>query len=123
MHERPFIAVYMMSGRFHGTIYTGVTSALLERVRQHKDGQIRGFTSKYGLTRLVWYEPHGSMVAAIKRETSIKKYKREWKLNLIERENPHWQDLYPGLASSYGVDGWPGRAALRSAPPGHDEFF
>ena len=123
MRERPFIAVYMMSNRFHGTIYTGVTSALIERMKQHKQGHIPGFTKKYGLTRLVWYEPNQSMTAAINRETTIKKYRRDWKINLIERENPHWQDLYPGLIASYGIDGWPGRAALRSAPPGHDDYL
>jgi len=92
------IAVYMMSNRKHGTIYTGVTSQLIIRVGQHRDGQIEGFTKKYGLKRLVWYEFHGSMVDAIQREKSVKKYKREWKINLIERDNPHWDDLFPGLA-------------------------
>ena len=95
-----FIAVYMMSNRRHGTLYTGVTSTLLNRVWQHKEEILPGFTKTYGLHRLVWYEPHESMIAAIQREKTIKKYKREWKINLIERENPHWDDLYPRLLST-----------------------
>jgi putative endonuclease len=92
-----FIAVYMLANRRHGTIYTGVTSSLPHRVFQHREGLIPGFTKRYGLKRLVWYEPHETMVAAIQRETSLKRYKREWKANLIERENPFWEDLYPAL--------------------------
>ena len=92
-----FIAVYMMSNRKHGTIYIGVSSTFLSRVAQHREGLIEGFTKKYGLKRLVWYERHESMTMAIQREKSLKKYKREWKINLIERENPHWEDLFPRL--------------------------
>jgi putative endonuclease len=92
-----FIAVYMMASRRHGTIYTGVTSRLPGRVFEHREELIAGFTKKYGVHRLVWYEPHESMIAAIRGEKSIKKYPREWKINLIERENPYWDDLYPGL--------------------------
>ena len=64
---------------------------------EHRNGLRPGFTKRYKVNRLVWYEPHHDMEAAIKRETSIKKYKREWKINLIERENPDWDDLYPSL--------------------------
>ena len=92
-----FIAVYMMANRKHGTIYIGVTSRLVGRVADHREGLIEGFTKRYGLNRLVWYEPYESMVAAIQREKSLKKYKREWKINLIERENPDWDDLFPAL--------------------------
>jgi putative endonuclease len=91
------IAVYMMASRRHGTIYTGVTSGLFERVRQHREGLIPGFTKTYRVHRLVWFEPHESMTAAIQREKTIKKYKREWKVNLIERENLYWDDLFPEL--------------------------
>lgn len=91
------IAVYMMANKRHGTIYIGVTSQLIRRVDDHRESRIKGFTKKYGLHRLVWYELHESMVAAIRRETSLKKYKREWKINLIERENPYWEDLFPAL--------------------------
>jgi len=82
------IAVYMMASRRHGTLYAAVTSKLLSRVYEHKEGLLPGFTKRYGVHRLVWYEQHEAMVAAIQREKSIKKYKREWKINLIERENP-----------------------------------
>jgi putative endonuclease len=92
-----FIAAYMMSNRKHGTLYIGVTGNLLRRVSQHRDGTMEGFTKTYGLKRLVWYEHHESMVAAIQREKSLKKYPRDWKINLIERENPHWDDLFPAL--------------------------
>ena len=92
-----FIAVYMMASRRHGTLYTGVTSQLPNRIYQHREGLIPGFTKTYGIKRLVWYEPHESMRVAIQREKSLKKYPREWKINLIERENPNWDDLYPGL--------------------------
>ncbi|HUJ04465.1 MAG TPA: GIY-YIG nuclease family protein [Rhizomicrobium sp.] len=92
-----FIAVYIMASRRHGTLYTGVTSTLPKRVYQHREGLIPGFTKKYGVKRLVWYEPYESMTAAIQREKTIKKYKREWKINLIERDNPNWDDLFPVL--------------------------
>lgn len=94
-----FIAVCMMSNRKHGTLYIGVTSNLRLRASQHREGAIEGFTKKYGLKRLVWYERHDSMIAAIQREKSLKKYKRDWKINLIERENPHWADLCMGPVS------------------------
>jgi len=96
-----FIAVYMMASRRHGTIYTGVTSQLPNRIWQHREGLIPGFTKTYSIHRLVWYEHHESMTAAIRREKSIKKYKREWKINLIERENPFWGDLYPALVKMH----------------------
>ena len=92
-----FIAVYMMASRRHGTIYTGVTSELPKRAWQHREGLIPGFTKTHNVHRLVWYEPHEAMTAAIQREKSIKKYKRDWKINLIEEENPDWDDLYPAL--------------------------
>jgi len=94
-----FIAVYMMSNRKHGTLYVGVTSNLVQRASQHRMGEIEGFTKKYGLKRLVWYESHDGMLAAIGREKSLKKYRRDWKINLIERENPHWNDLFKALVS------------------------
>jgi putative endonuclease len=102
-----FIAVYMMSNRKHGVIYTGVTSRLPERVRQHRDGEIEGFTKRYGLGRLVWFETHELMTAAIQREKSLKKYPRDWKTNLIERDNPDWADLYAGLIGFTDYERWP----------------
>lgn len=88
-------AVYLMASGQHGTLYIGVTSDLLGRVAQHRESLLGGFTKRYGVRRLVWYEPWDSIVEAIQREKSLKKYKREWKVNLIERENPQWIDLFP----------------------------
>lgn len=92
------IAVYMMASRRHGTIYIGVTSRFPGRIYEHRNDLIDGFTKKYSVHRLVWYEVHESILSAIQREKSLKKYKRDWKINLIERENPYWDDLYPVLA-------------------------
>jgi putative endonuclease len=93
-----FIAVYLLASGRHGTIYTGVTSSnLLSRIAQHREGLMEGFTKKYNVKRLVWYEPHERMTGAIQREKSLKKYPRDWKINLIERDNPGWDDLYPAL--------------------------
>jgi putative endonuclease len=97
MPHRPFICVYIMTNRRHGTLYVGVTSDLTARATQHRDGEIPGFTATYGLKRLVWYEQHQTIVGAIQREKSLKRYKREWKINLIERTNPHWDDLLEQL--------------------------
>ncbi len=91
------IAVYIMSDRPRGTLYIGVTSRFLTRITEHREGLVPGFTKTYGLKRLVWHEPHDLMIAAIQREKSLKRWPREWKINLIERENPHWDDLYPGI--------------------------
>jgi putative endonuclease len=107
LHSNAFIAVYIMTNKPYGTLYLGVTSGLLDRVRQHREGKIEGFTKRYGLTRLVWYERHHSMIDAFQRETSLKRYKRDWKINPIERENPQWFDLYPSLARVGHYDGWP----------------
>ena len=95
----PFIAVYILASRRYGTLYIGVTSDLISRIVAHRDGLFEGFTKRYGVTRLVWYEPHESIVVAIRREKQLKKYKRDWKINLIERENPAWLDLFPALLS------------------------
>ena len=81
-----------------GTLYIGVTSQLSRRMWEHRDGVYPGFTKRYGLRRLVWYEPYEDMSIAIQREKSLKRWPRDWKINLIERENPHWSDLYDSLA-------------------------
>ena len=81
-----------------GTLYIGVTSQLSRRMWEHRDGVYPGFTKRYGLRRLVWYEPYEDMSIAIQRENSLKRWPRDWKINLIERENPHWSDLYDSLA-------------------------
>jgi putative endonuclease len=92
-----FIAVYLMASKRHGTLYVGVTSDLISRVVQHRDGFFEGFTKRYDVKRLVWFETHDFMIEAIHREKALKKYKRDWKINLIERENPDWNDLFPDL--------------------------
>jgi putative endonuclease len=92
-----FIAVYMMANRKYGTLYIGVTSDLISRVVQHREGDLEGFTKRYGLKRLVWYERHRTIAEAIHREKSLKKYRRDWKTNLIEAGNPHWDDLFPEI--------------------------
>jgi putative endonuclease len=88
------IAVYIVASRRHGTIYIGVTSDLARRAFEHREGAIPGFTKKYSCTRLVWWEPFELMTIAIQREKTMKHWIREWKVNLIERDNPHWDDLY-----------------------------
>jgi len=92
------IAVYVMTDRMRGTLYVGVTSALTRRVWEHREGTVAGFTRTYGLKRLVWFELPGDMGVAIQREKSMKRWPRQWKINLIERDNPHWDDLYPQIA-------------------------
>ena len=88
-----FIAVYMMASGRNGTLYTGVTSSLVVRVSQHKLGVFEGFSKTYGCKTLVWYETHGTMLEAIAREKQIKRWRRAWKLALIEAENGQWRDL------------------------------
>ncbi|HWT11331.1 MAG TPA: GIY-YIG nuclease family protein [Allosphingosinicella sp.] len=86
-------AVYIVASGFHGTIYTGVTSNLAQRVHQHREGTLGGFTARYGCKRLVWFETGGSMEGAIAREKQIKAWTRAWKVALIEQANPTWRDL------------------------------
>ncbi|RYF99648.1 MAG: GIY-YIG nuclease family protein [Caulobacteraceae bacterium] len=93
-----YIAVYILTDRMRGTLYIGVTSQLSRRMWEHREGVRDGFTKRYGLKRLVWYEPYEDMSNAIQREKSLKRWPRDWKINLIERENPHWSDLYDSLA-------------------------
>ena len=89
--------VYILASTTYGTLYTGITSTLIGRVYQHKTNQVEGFTKKYGVHKLVYYEIHGDVHEAILREKRIKKWNRDWKINLIERDNPHWLDLYSDL--------------------------
>jgi putative endonuclease len=86
--------VYILASQRNGTIYTGVTSDLVKRVWEHKSDLVEGFTKKYGVHTLVWYETHQTMESAITREKQIKEWKRAWKLKLIEKMNPGWRDLY-----------------------------
>ena len=87
-------AVYILASLRNGTLYAGVTSNLVQRVWQHREHLAGGFTDRYGVTKLVWYELHESMESAIVREKRIKKWNRAWKIQLIEEENPEWQDLW-----------------------------
>jgi len=90
--------VYILASRKHGTLYLGVTRDLVRRVYEHKNDVVRGFTSRYGVHVLVWFEDYDDATNAITREKELKKWRREWKINLIERENPNWQDLYDAIA-------------------------
>ena len=90
--------VYMLVSRRNGTLYVGVTSNLVRRVWEHRTDAVEGFTRRYGVHALVWYEVHDEMRTAIAREKAIKEWKRAWKVELIERENPRWLDLYERIA-------------------------
>lgn len=85
--------VYILASRYNGAVYVGVTSDLLARVVQHREGTFDGHTKKYGIKRLVYFEAGGTMTSAIAREKQLKRYRRDWKRNLIERQNPMWNDL------------------------------
>lgn len=86
-------AVYILASKPNGTLYTGVTSDLTKRIQQHQADLVEGFTNQYGVHRLVYFEMHEDMIAAITREKQIKKWNRAWKLELIEKFNPTWEDL------------------------------
>ncbi len=92
MNKQP--CVYILASGRNGTLYLGVTSDLAKRIWEHKNGIVEGFSKKYSVGRLVWYELHDSMETAIMREKRIKGWQRAWKLRLIESNNPDWQDLY-----------------------------
>jgi putative endonuclease len=91
--------VYLLASRRDGTLYVGVTNGLVRRVWEHKEKAVPGFTTEYGCDRLVWFEAHASAEAAITREKRIKKWRRAWKVELIEKGNPDWVDLYPSVAA------------------------
>jgi putative endonuclease len=97
MREVKNFYVYILCSERNGTLYIGVTSDLVKRVYEHKNHLVDGFTKKYGVHHLVWYETHDSAEAAIIREKQIKKWKRTWKLKLIEQYNPEWNDLYENI--------------------------
>lgn len=94
MARYDLIAVYLMASKRNGTLYLGVTSDLLNRGLEHREGRFSGFAREHGCKLLVWWEQQDDIASAIARERDIKKWKREWKLNLIERTNPQWRDLY-----------------------------
>jgi putative endonuclease len=90
--------VYIITNQKHGTLYVGVTSDLPGRIYQHREGHTPGFAWKYGCTQLVWYQQYESIVDAIQREKSLKRWYRQWKIDLIETTNPGWDDLYATLS-------------------------
>jgi len=93
--KRP--CVYIMASGWNGTLYIGVTSDLVKRVWEHKQDAVEGFTHQYSVHDLVWFEQHAPMESAISREKALKAWKREWKIELIQKSNPRWQDLYGNL--------------------------
>jgi len=95
MSKQP--AVYILASKRNGTLYVGVTSDLKKRVWEHKNDLVEGFTKRYGVHQLVYYELHGEIMSAIRREKQIKKWNRSWELELIERQNPDWRDLWDGV--------------------------
>jgi putative endonuclease len=90
--------VYILASCKNGTLYIGVTSDLIRRIYEHKTDAVKGFTSRYKIHLLVWFECYDDPISAITREKELKKWRREWKINLIERNNPEWADLYDSLA-------------------------
>ncbi len=95
MNKQP--CVYLLASKRNGTLYVGVTSDLIKRVWEHKNHVANGFTKRYGVDRLVWYEVHETMESAIGREKALKEWQRAWKLELIEKFNPDWKDLYDSV--------------------------
>ena len=95
--ETRLTATYMLASRKHGTLYLGSALDLIVRVSEHKQGIGSRFTARYGVTRLVWYESFMLVTEARGREYEMKKWRRDWKINVIERDNPNWDDLYPVL--------------------------
>ena len=90
--------VYILASRRFGTLYTGSAHDLVQRVYEHREALRPGFTRKYGVSRLVWFEAHYSVASAYQREQRIKRWRRDWKISLIEEKNPYWEDLYPAIA-------------------------
>ena len=89
--------VYLLASDHNGTLYIGVTNDLVRRTHEHRTDAVAGFTSRYGVHRLVWFESPPSIEAAIRREKQLKNWKREWKIALLERDNPQWLDLYDSI--------------------------
>ena len=90
-------AVYLLATGKRGTLYIGVTSNLVARTWQHREHLVEGFTKRYNVTMLAWYELHGTMESAILREKQLKKWNREWKLRLVQEANPEWRDLWSDI--------------------------
>jgi putative endonuclease len=97
MREERTYFVYLLASRPYGTLYIGVTNDLYRRTVEHRDGRAGKFTKKYGVTKLVWFQEFSDIEEAIQREKSMKRWPRAWKINLIERSNPDWHDLFPAM--------------------------
>ncbi|MDZ4370429.1 MAG: GIY-YIG nuclease family protein [Phenylobacterium sp.] len=89
--------VYVLASRFRGTLYVGVTNSLERRIAEHKAKAVEGFTARYGVRRLVFHRGFGEITEAIHFEKQLKRWRRDWKIRLIEEDNPHWADLYPEM--------------------------
>jgi putative endonuclease len=94
--NKPFY-VYMLASAKNGTLYIGVTSNLVKRIWEHREGLADGFTKQHNVKQLVWFETHVNVMAAITREKQLKKWNRQWKINLIQTTNPEWRDLYEDI--------------------------
>jgi putative endonuclease len=108
-HSRSYF-VYIVTSKPRGTLYIGVTNNLHRRMIEHRERRASSFTQRYKVFLLMWFEQHSNIHAAIQREKSLKLYPRDWKMNLIERDNPTWEDLFPALEATHGV------------PPGPDSL-
>jgi len=97
-HSRMTAWVYILASKPRGTLYVGVTNDLLRRIHEHREGMVPGFTKSYGVCRLVYHERHETMPLAIAREKRIKRWRRAWKIELIESQNPKWRDLWNEIA-------------------------
>lgn len=91
--------VYLLASKKYGTLYIGVTNDIVRRIHEHKSKVVAGFSKRYSVDRLVWFEIYDDPITAITREKELKKWRREWKIRLIEKQNPQWIDLYPQIAS------------------------
>jgi len=91
--------VYLLASKKHGTLYLGVTNDLVRRVHEHRTKAVAGFTKRYDVDKLVWFEIYDDALTAIAREKELKKWRRDWKIRLIEESNPEWVDLYLGISN------------------------
>ena len=108
--------VYILASRRNGTLYVGVSNDVLRRTWEHRNKLVDGFTKKYGVCLLVWYEQYGDIRAAIAREKQLKRWNRAWKVKLIEKENSGWNDLYERLLGEVALPDPPGSPSPRVAP-------
>jgi putative endonuclease len=91
--------VYLLASKRHGTLYLGMTNDIVRRGYEHRSKAVQGFTKRYGVDKLVWFEIYDDAISAITREKEMKKWRRAWKIRLIEENNPDWVDLYPGISN------------------------